>query len=278
MAAVQALAAFGANGYASEATEAILDVAGKYDFRIDVQRQSAESNLRSAIRRSFTMPRGIDPKIAFPMIMKRYNDAPEVWHGFVVYLLSWRVPLESKEMVELARPLLEHQDPEMRAAALEAIYRTNPDDSDEILAAALRDESPQVVAKALEIVASNEDRNTDRQSEPTGLNLRHVDFPVEEFVAILVSFRPDGFNPNEGAVRQILTDLSPESADRVRNQLLEIVERSVAQGSAPLRHSGDWCDTAWPIFRRRQSLDSDPGEDRARVGRFDFASGGGRSN
>ena len=115
--AVQALAAFGANGYASEATEAILDVAGKYDFRVDVQRQSAESNLRSAIRRSFTSPRGIDPKIAFPMIMKRYTASPDVWHGFVVYLLSWRVPLESKEMVELARPLLEHQDPEMCAAA-----------------------------------------------------------------------------------------------------------------------------------------------------------------
>jgi beta-lactamase regulating signal transducer with metallopeptidase domain len=215
--AVQALAAFGANGYAREATEAILDMAAKHDFRSSASRESAEGQLKSAIASSFTARRGIDKAVAFPMIMERYERAPEAWRDFVAYLLERPVYLPASE-VALIRPLLDHDDPEMRAAALESIYYSTPADSSELLAVALRDSDPKVVAKGLGLVSINESRIR------AGERSAAAEFPMREYLELVLS-AGQSHTSNTDAVRRILlNDLSGQSADLLLAALLEILD------------------------------------------------------
>jgi hypothetical protein len=219
--AVQALAAFGANGYAREATDAILDVATKHDFGASSPRDSAESRLKFAIYDSFTSRRSIGKSIAFPMIFQRYERAPETWHDFVVYVLS-RPPSLPSEVVALIRPLLEHEQPDMRAAALEATHQSNPAGSAELLTNALRDPDPQVVTKGLQLVGQNESR---LRRDPMSAK---VEFPIDRFLELI--FRPDSErgDPIRELARDMLSGnessrLSDESIGQVVARLMEVL-------------------------------------------------------
>jgi hypothetical protein len=245
--AVQALAAFGANGYAREATDAILDVAAKHDFGASSPRDSAESRLKFAIYDSFTSRRSIGKSIAFPMIFQRYERAPEAWHDFVVYVLS-RPPSLPSEVITRVRPLLEHEQADMRAAALEAIYQSNPTERAELMNAALRDPDANVVEIGLQLVKANESRI--RNGDGSDI----VDFPIDAFLDLLFRSDPNRSNQSRNLARGMLTenDLSPPSIDQILVRLSAILNdpskqdehikviramRQIAQGPRNVKHN-----------------------------------------
>jgi hypothetical protein len=217
---VKALAAFGANGYAKEATNAILDVAGKRDF--PTARERAETNLQSAIAYSFAAPRGIDQATSYPLIMQRFESAPEKWRDFVAYLLSSRPRLQP-EVLSMVRQLLAHEEPSIRAAAYKAILEADPPDSAELHAAALRDPAPEVINTGLGWITTIEGRRSNRNAPPSN-------FPVNEFVELVLRRSPAEQSENDGAWGNYLSGMRPATAEIVLARLLEILKDPSREG------------------------------------------------
>lgn len=181
--AVKALAAFGRAGYAKEAAETILDVAGEYDFTAHLSNEAPEAKLRSAIVYNLAVsPYRLDESIWFPMLMKRFNEKPDQWKGLMSYVLS-SIQRVDEKYVEQIDALTENSDARLRSSALEALESVDRVKYRERIAAALRDSDTGVVMNAL--------RFLDRQLELRAMNSKietekpWSNFPTEELVKLL---------------------------------------------------------------------------------------------
>jgi hypothetical protein len=105
----------------------------------------------------------------------------------------------------------------MRAAALEALYYSDPANADELLVGALRDPDPRVVAKGLGLVATNESRIR------AGGNTAASEFPTREFLDLVLRAGEIPSSSTDDVRRILLNQLSAVSADQVLLRLLEIL-------------------------------------------------------
>jgi beta-lactamase regulating signal transducer with metallopeptidase domain/protein involved in polysaccharide export with SLBB domain/predicted nucleic acid-binding Zn-ribbon protein len=81
MEAVEALAAFARAGYGREAAEALLDVAGEYDFT--VMDDLPEGKLKQRVVELLTMhlPKSIQTSDWFPVLVERFKADPDKWRS-----------------------------------------------------------------------------------------------------------------------------------------------------------------------------------------------------
>src|SRR5262249_34188980 len=94
--AVNALAAFGANGYGPQAAEAILEIADQYDWvtaiRADgVRSTEPEGKLQRAVFEALVGRPGtvrIDARYWLPQLRKRYEADPQKWQDLLLALLA----------------------------------------------------------------------------------------------------------------------------------------------------------------------------------------------
>ncbi len=120
LACVEALAAFGRNGRAQEATDAIFEVAGEYDFTGGTD-GSFEGQLKKAIVEFLNDAPEQGAKHWFPGLMDRYEQNPDQWRGLVSQLLRRERFTDAQQIDRLATMALEHEDPVIRKAAILAV-------------------------------------------------------------------------------------------------------------------------------------------------------------
>src|SRR5262249_39992258 len=106
MQAVKALAAFGAHGYGKEAADAILDVAGEYDFYII--NSDAEGKLKETIIDQLTPEYRPQTLVKFwlPELAARVERDPKKWKDLASNLF-YRVKLDDESVIKTLRSLAE---------------------------------------------------------------------------------------------------------------------------------------------------------------------------
>ncbi len=120
--AVKALAAFGRAGYGKEAAEAILDVAGEYDFLI--MSSDDEGKLKSAILAALT-PDYRDHSLAqfwLPELAARLKQNPKKWQLLAAQVLR-QLKADDDRLLDMLRSLAKSGPEEIRYNALGALVR-----------------------------------------------------------------------------------------------------------------------------------------------------------
>jgi hypothetical protein len=157
--AVKALAAFGRAGYGKEATAAILDVAGNYDF-YSFTTDDAETKLKDTIIKELVQEsdnRELS-KYWLPDLAARLKRDPAKWKDWVTNLLH-RVYTADAAGQTLLKSLAQEGPSEVRNAALGALIHSSrsPDrkfvldeETRELLHAALQSDDPMTVKFALQ--------------------------------------------------------------------------------------------------------------------------------
>jgi hypothetical protein len=180
--ALDALAAFARAGYAKQAAEAILDVAGEYDFsRFSIADQSPEGQLRNAIvSRLQYLPAGQFPlKVWLPLLMDRLATDQAKWRPFAKAVFSqmhfgptYKDPESREQLLRMAT------DPQYgpNSVALTVLYRMPDNDPqvEQLIKAALRGDD---AANALDMLAELRFKNPDYLTEQIDL-LFHPDAEV----------------------------------------------------------------------------------------------------
>ncbi len=169
--AVKALAAFGANGYGKEAAEAILDVAGEYDFAT-IDESNAEGKLKqivldklapidwppvAASRRDL---RHSLEKYWVPDIANRLKNEPKKWTQLATWLFP-RLETNDEPTIAVLQSLVTTGPVEVRQVVLAALVYSSrsaqsglqlDDKTRSILARALQSKDPSEVQSALNLV------------------------------------------------------------------------------------------------------------------------------
>jgi beta-lactamase regulating signal transducer with metallopeptidase domain len=120
--AIKALAAFARAGYGKEAVEAILDVAGEYDFYI--LDSSPEGKLKEVVLDEL-VPSERKQSLAtywVPGLSGRYDQNPKQWKWLAIMLLS-RLQTDDPDVLGLLRSLAASDDSQLRGEALSALVR-----------------------------------------------------------------------------------------------------------------------------------------------------------
>jgi hypothetical protein len=157
--AVKALAAFGRAGYGKEATEAILDVAGNYDY-YSFTTDDAETKLKDTIIKELVQESGNRElsKYWLPDLAARLKRDPEKWKDWAANLLH-KVYTADPAGQTLLKSLAHEGPSDVRSAALGALIRASrtPDrkfvldeETRELLHAALQSDDPMTVKFALQ--------------------------------------------------------------------------------------------------------------------------------
>lgn len=214
--AVKALAAFARTGQAKDAAEAILEVAAEAKFSRPVPHNSEDHSLRTAIIGTLTAEWPIDPAIVFPMIMERFETAPDQWRNFLAsYLRSLKEaePAVAQQIATLAK----HDAPELRAAALDALFHIDQSEFQDRVAEALNDSDSEVVINAMQklsLVASRSERSGDQQSEA-----EEISFPDDKLTALLYHDGPK----IKSAALQLLRRTAPQHGENIAARLIEVL-------------------------------------------------------
>jgi thiol-disulfide isomerase/thioredoxin len=160
--AVRALAAFGRAGYGKDATEAILDVAGDYEF-YSFTNDDAEMRLKETITRELARETGKLElsKYWLPDLASRLNRDPEKWKDWATNLLHHLNTADPAGQTLLKS--LTHEGPsDVRSAALGALIRASrsPDrkltldkETRELLRSALKSDDSMTIKFALQYLS-----------------------------------------------------------------------------------------------------------------------------
>jgi beta-lactamase regulating signal transducer with metallopeptidase domain/thioredoxin-like negative regulator of GroEL len=144
--AVKALAAFGANGYGKEAAEAILEVAGQYDWTI-LGNNAAVHPLQTACIEAFAgdpnksggrvaIAQGIAPADSLPVL----REAAKSGNGQQLLFLTRVLPsISGPESVDLLLQLSKDQDPVLRKYAMDCLPPFTSPGHNEKVAARIRE-------------------------------------------------------------------------------------------------------------------------------------------
>jgi len=207
--AIQAMAAFGRAGYGKAAAEAILDVAGEYDFRQSNGNTPIE-DLKKAIKKSLYGENGIPANDWVPILLQRLEKEPQRWSGLTSRVLL--NPNVHSEQPDIQRLLLvaakaPNYSAQVRGSALIALVNSDSKLKDEstvtLLRSALTSEETQLLTSAL-----------------ASLNFRHLDTFPEQL---------DLFVHNDASVRNTASmaffqTQNPEIATKILDTLLAVLE------------------------------------------------------
>ncbi len=160
--AVKALAAFGRAGYGKEAAEAILDVAGQYDFNfID---STPEGKLKETVLSELApeyRPQTLAPYWV-PDLAARIEKEPNKWKWLTAHLYS-RVRTGDEAVVKILQTVAASGDRQLRREALGALIRSSQTGSDgpqldektrKLIDDALASKDPAVVRSTLQLLVN----------------------------------------------------------------------------------------------------------------------------
>jgi hypothetical protein len=212
--AVKALAAFGANGYGKEASRAILDIAGQYDWT-RLGGIAATEQLQWACLESFAddgqgkeVPQNIPPKVAIPVLSQAVKSGDRQQKLFLDYVLP---RMSGDEAVSLLLILTKDEDSLVRQYALSGLPNLAIHPHNEKVAARVREaldsKDPDDVSDALTTLLSSDDH----------------------FAALPPNFTPTLFSADERVrkiARRVARDESrnDETANRIVNEVLAVLK------------------------------------------------------
>jgi beta-lactamase regulating signal transducer with metallopeptidase domain len=151
---IKALAAFGRAGKGKEAAEAILDVAGEYDFFVAGRKEDPSEILKTAIREALKGNDAIPAEQWLPVFVARLEKDPQKWATLAGQVLS-SVRGNSADVTTLLKGIAKdlHNPANVRSSALASLaIRPNIADDAEAVAMVregLQSDDPQVVWKVL---------------------------------------------------------------------------------------------------------------------------------
>jgi beta-lactamase regulating signal transducer with metallopeptidase domain len=122
--AIKALAAFGRAGYGKEAVEAILDVAGEYDFMVLEGEQTPEGKLKEVVLAELAPSYRTQTLAPFWVVglSERLEKDRKEWKWLAVMLFS-RLQTDDPETLGVLRKLAASKDSQLRSLALMALIR-----------------------------------------------------------------------------------------------------------------------------------------------------------
>jgi beta-lactamase regulating signal transducer with metallopeptidase domain len=219
--AVNALAAFGRAGYGKEATEAILDVAGDYDFAVVDDTQAAALQrwvlnvLAPENRRSVLV------EYWLPELTERVKKDPAKWKWLAVHLLG-RLHTDDPATLAQLQSLVATGPAELRQAALEALVRSSQsrhgpgqldDTTRKLLASALKSDDLARVRGAIPLLIFNAPTSGGDMGWRTQLILQ------PELIPLLF----DSDESLRREVRGMLRHVKEEDAPQVTKLLLDTI-------------------------------------------------------
>jgi beta-lactamase regulating signal transducer with metallopeptidase domain len=156
--AIKALAAFGRAGYAKEASEAILNIAGEYDFYTIKGNATPEGKLKDVIQNELAPDSRTQSMAKYwvPDIIGRLANDPEKWKWLAIRLLG-DLKTDDPATVSAVEQLTKNSDADLRFLALRAIVTSDhlqgsgklSDKTQQLLASALQSKNPEELAGAL---------------------------------------------------------------------------------------------------------------------------------
>jgi HEAT repeat protein len=183
--AVKALAAFGRAGYGPEATAAILDVAGEYDFTLLDRDENPEGKLKNTIIKQLAPEYGYGRSLAehwVPDLAARLEKDPKRWSMLAIWVLDrlqadqfW---IDNNQVLDTLHSLAKDGPPQVRIAALGVLVRASraksggphiDDRTRELIVAALKSEDRIAALGAIDFL----------QYHPPGPGVRLLAFQPE---------------------------------------------------------------------------------------------------
>lgn len=161
--AVKALAAFGANGYGQEATNAILDVAADYDFTILDSTSASEVQKVVLEVLAPSNHRQVLAQYWLPDLTARLGRDPDKWRVLTIALL-YRLRTTRESTLAMLQQLATSEVPTIGDAALAALVRSNQlangagqvnDMTRKLLADALTSNDPARICAAMPLMIYN---------------------------------------------------------------------------------------------------------------------------
>lgn len=219
--AVRALGAFARAGYGEEAVDAILEVAGNYDF-LTIS-QDPEGKLKQAVLDELTPDtQGHElAKIWLPTLLERVKQDPKKWQWLVHHVL-YRLRTDDPDIIAMIRSLAESGPPEIRMEALGALVRLSKSGSPD-RAVSVDEETGRLLANALS------DKNTETVSSALRLLLNYP-----------YSYGGGGFGGGGGTVpppklifQPQLVPLLFHAEEPIRQQAREVLQH-IGEQDAPL--------------------------------------------
>ena len=251
--AINALAAFGRAGKATEAAEAILDVAGEYDFR-ETNTKTPEGRLHEAVRDAL---RKMPTNQWLPSLVARGGDAGETatrdnYRQLLTVLLPWIDRFDPKSL-EIIVSLAKSPERELREAAvaklLQADSTLEKPETLHLVRAALTGEQPSTM-----ILHQLGFRHLDKVPEQMDLLFHanpRVQMQVRQLLASphAVTFQPEVLNPIVTVMQRLLPILN--DPERPNDRVAAI--RAIAAG-AQLYSQGELAQQKHQVIERLQTI------------------------
>jgi beta-lactamase regulating signal transducer with metallopeptidase domain len=219
--AVKALAAFAANGYDQEATQAILDVAGDYDW--EIIDNDGEGKLLQTILDVLNPSSGRRSKTqnGLSELMSRFEKDPKKWRPLAEHFFYGLRSVDEPAMAKL-RSLAETGPAEIRPMALAALVRidqernrgTLDDKTSALLSRSLQTKDVPTLQSTLQLLLYYP------QSGGGGMTAKPQARIVPEFIPLL-------FHADESVrkqAREILESIDDESAKPVIKETLTVLK------------------------------------------------------
>jgi hypothetical protein len=213
--AVNALAAFSRAGYGEQAAEAILDIAGQYDFRVANERP--EGKLNQTILHVLVADGGSMVPYWMPDLAQRLKKNPRKWNGLAAKLLM-NVRTDNDKAIEVLQSLAESGPADLRLMALHSLVQSShtrsggpklDDKTLSILTQALHSKDPQMVYAATSFL-----------------------FDGGNYLAYLSELPPLLFYPDAKVrkhARDILHRLSASDAAQIEGELISVLDDPARQ-------------------------------------------------
>lgn len=212
--AIKALAAFGRAGYGREAAEAILDVAGQYDFRkVGSSQEKLYESIQGALYRS------IPTELWLPILLERYQADPTTWAWFTTEsfdLLQLNSPESAarRTLLELANGRQEV----LRRAAIGALARAPADDPQvvELVELLIRSENPHDIKMGIRLLKADR-ASYDEAGSASRSKIRSIPALTNALTHPIKNVR--------GTSRYKLQSLSNEESTQIVAALLERLDK-----------------------------------------------------
>jgi hypothetical protein len=211
--AVRALAAFARAGYGKEATDAILDVAGQYDFNT-MGGNTSDDKLKEAVMDELAPSVGNPPLAVLwlPEIIARSDKDPATWKWLAINLID-RFRTDQGNLLDTLRSLVASDKSALRGAAIRSLFQSGKADNDndrKLLDETLKSSDAEAVRAALDVLSY---RYVSPGQGGAPAQLRFV--PTNITAALL--------NPDQAVrrfARGLVTSLDEKDRDRITKELL----------------------------------------------------------
>jgi hypothetical protein len=223
---IKALATFGRAGFGKEAAEAILDVAGEYDFMVLENREEDLGKFKATVLAELTTYSGA-PRLApywVPELAKRVEKDPKKWSMLAAHLF-YALITDDPAVIASLQSIASSGSAEMRGNALYALVQSArakkpggavDDKTRDLIDAALQSKNTEMVRATLPLLQYS-------PSMGMGGGARQSDLQVL-FRPALIPLLFDSDEQTRRQTRQMLSSISEKDATNVIAAVLAVLK------------------------------------------------------